>query len=274
MLGMLFGEKDELSKEEKDMFNKVGISHILVVSGYNIALLIVFMFFLLKRANRFTKRAMTLCVIALFVLLIGFDGSVLRAALMGSIIIFSKIAQRPSSALNILFIVACLLLLYNPLLIYDAGFHLSCIATASLLLFPRIPKIPEFILTTTWVFIWVAPYIMYLSARFALISIITNILILSLLPLFMITSLISLIISYTSIYLGIDILILESISRYIFFVSKLSAEVSALTITISPPQAVAIYGTTLSIILFQKNKYTPVEFMNKHYQKFLPQKPN
>jgi len=274
MLGMLFGEKDELSKEEKQMFNNVGISHILVVSGYNIALLISFVFFILKFTTKSVRTILALTFIFLFMLLVGFDGSVLRASLMGSIIIFAKITNRPSSAINVLFVVIIILLLYNPFLIFDAGFHLSCIATFSLLILPQFKKIPEFILTTTWVFFAVAPYIMYLSERFALVSILTNIFILFLLPLFMLVSLFSLMLSYFSIYVVFDIFILETISRYIFFVSKLSSNINAISITITPPILVVLYGIFLSVYLFQKNKYTPIEFMNKHYQKFLPQKPS
>ena len=274
MLGMLLGEKDELSKEEKDMFNNVGISHILVVSGYNIALLISFIFFILKFTTKSVRTILALTFIFLFMLLVGFDGSVLRASLMGSIIVFAKLTNRPSSAVNVLFIVIFMLLLYNPFLIFDAGFHLSCIATFSLLMLPQTKKIPEFILTTTWVFFAVAPYIMFLSERFAFISIVTNILILFLLPVFMIVSLASIVLSYFSLNIGIDVFMLETMSRYIFFISNLTSHVEAIAITITPPVLVVLYGTILSIILFQKNKYTPIEFMNKHYQKFVPQKPS
>lgn len=274
ILGMLLGEKDELSKEEKEVFNKVGLSHILVVSGYNISLLISFIFIAFKYINKRIRIGIALLFIILFVLLVGGEGSVMRAALMGSIIIFSKITKRPSSAINVLLLVATVMLFYNPFSIFDAGLHLSFIATFSLLVLPNLKRIPEFILTTVWVFIFVTPYILYLSGYVSFGSILSNVLVTVFLPVFMFVSLFSIVLGVFSVYVGVDVLILESIARYIFMVSNTIEGFPRVNINITPPVLVVLYSFLCMLVIFYKNKYTTLEFIEKHYQRFVPQRPN
>lgn len=274
VLGMLLGEKDELSKEEKDMFNRANLSHILVVSGYNISLVITFIFILLKSFPRHVRTGIALMFIFLFVLLVGGDASVIRAALMGSIIVVAKVFQRQASAVHTLFLVATIMLLFRPGSIFDAGFHLSFLATYSLLILPQIKKVPEYILTTVWVFICICVYILYLSGSISFVGIITNILVLAGLPFFMLLSFTSLLLSFSFIQFGLDIFLLEVMSRYIFLIASLAQFAPRFEYQISPPVTAGIYLIALSGISFIQNRYTTLEFIEKHYQKFVPQKPN
>lgn len=274
VLGMLLGEKDELSKEEKDMFNRANLSHILVVSGYNISLVISFIFLILKSFPRYIKTGSAILFVFLFVLLVGGDASVVRSALMGGIVIIAKVFYRQASAVHTLFLVAMTMLLIKPNSIFDAGFHLSFLATYSLLILPTIKKIPEYILTTVWVFICICVYILYLSGSISFIGIITNIFVLFCIPFFMLLAFVSLGLSFFPIVFGLDVFILEIISRYIFTVAYFAQFVSRFEYQISPPVTVGIYLIALSIISFIQNRYTTSEFIEKHYQKFVPKKPS
>lgn len=274
VLGMLLGEKDELSKEEKEMFNSANLSHILVVSGYNISLVISFVFIMLQNFPRYGKTFFALVLVFLFVLLVGFDASVVRSALMGSIVIIAKIMHRTSSGVHTLVFVATCMLMHNPFIIFDAGFHLSFIATYSLLILPYTKKIPEYILTTVWVFLWVSLYILYLSGSTSFVGIFTNIFVLVTVPIFMGIAGISIILSFFNISILLDVFILEIVSRYIFIIAQLSLYVPRIIYQISPQLCVGIYVLILSSICFQQNKYTTKEFIAKHYQKFVPQKTN
>ncbi len=273
-LGMLLGEKDELSKDEKTMFNAAGLSHILVVSGYNISLLITFIFLLLKFADKYVRIVCALGLIFLFVLLVGADGSVVRAALMGSIIVFAKLTRRTSNALNVLFVAVTIMLIYKPFSVFDAGLHLSFIATFSLLILPEFKRIPEFILTTIWVFLFVSPYIVYLSGHISLGGIMSNVLVIFLLPTFMLVSLVSLASFVLHLRLWIDSFVLDVMSRYVFLVAEFSQIIPRIEIKTSPSVTAMFYVILISSILFFKNRYTTFEFIEKHYQKFVPQKPS
>jgi competence protein ComEC len=274
VLGMLLGEKDEFSKGEKALFNNANLSHILVVSGYNISLIFSFIFILLKSTHRYFKISFSLFCMFFFVLLVGHDASVVRSALMGSIILIANIFHRKSSAIHTLFLVATLMLLSNPLSIFDAGFHLSFLATYSLLILPSFKKIPEYILTTVWVFGFVSLYILYLSGSTSLVGIVTNICVLVFVPIFMFVSFVSLFLSLFSISIGIDVLVLEIISRYIFLVTQLAQYAPRMSFQISPSIVVGVYAILLSTISFMSNRYTTSEFIERHYQKFVPQRPN
>ena len=274
VLGMLLGEKQELSKKERETFNTVGLSHILVVSGYNISILISFIFVVFKYINKQIKIILALIFISLFVLLVGGEASVVRAALMGSIIIFAKITRRPSSAINVLFLVATSMLISNPFSIFDAGFHLSFIATFSLLILPNIKNIPEVLQTTLWVFLFVSPYILYISEYISIGSIMSNLLVVVLLPIFMFTALVSIVFSAFGIFIGIDIIIVESIARYIFVVSNSIEKIPRLSMNIEPSFLMVLYSLFCVVYIYSKNRYTTLEFIEKHYQKFVPQQSN
>lgn len=274
VLGMLLGERDELSREEKDMFNQVGLSHILVVSGYNISLMISFVFIVLKPVPKVVRICTALSVIGLFVLLIGYEPSVVRAALMGSIIVFAKVARRPGSALNVLFLVATVMLCINPYGIFDAGLHLSFIATFSLLVMPDLKKVPEFVAVTAWVFACVAPYIMYLSGSVSFAGIVTNMAVTLLLSFFMLASLLSVTLSFFNISLGADVLLIETASRYVFSVSRAASHISPIMLNIPPSLVTAGYACACALVLFRSSRYAVGEFIERRYQRYVPQRPS
>jgi predicted membrane metal-binding protein len=166
------------------------------------------------------------------------------------------------------------MLIYNPFSIFDAGFHLSFLATYSLLILPNFKKIPEYILTTIWVFVWVSVYILYLSGGTSLVGIFTNIFVLLTVPVFMAIAGISLAFSFLNIQILFDVFILEILSRYIFFIAHVSQYAPRFEYVMSAQICAGIYVTLLSSICFNQNKYTTKEFIEKYYQKFVPQKPN
>lgn len=274
VLGMLLGEKDELSKEEKDLFNSVGISHILVVSGYNISLVISLFFIVFKYTSRFVRVGLSVCMIILFVVLVGADDSVVRAAIMGSILIFAQLFHKKSSAVNTLFVAAIFMLFIKPDTLFDIGFHLSFIATFAILTMPEIKNIPEYIFTIIWIFMYMSVYTIYLSEKIGVSGIISNIGVLFIVPFFMFTSLISIVLSTVGVYLGLDHFLLEICTRYIFFFNSLIYKIPFIEYKISAHNVVLIYIVILSFVLFLNNRYTTRQFIEKHYQKFVPQRPN
>lgn len=274
VLGMLLGEKDELSKEEKDLFNGVGISHILVVSGYNISLVISLFFIIFAYATRFLRVILSVCMIGLFVVLVGADDSVVRAAIMGSILIFAQLFHKKSSSVNVLFIAAIIMLYIKPITLFDIGFHLSFLATFAILTMPKIKEIPEYIFTILWIFLYMSVYTVYLSEKISVIGIISNIGVLFIVPFFMLTSAASIFFSIVPLDLIVDHFLLEICTRYIFLFNSLIYRIPFIEYKISPHGVVVIYVVVLSFVLFLNNRYTTKQFIEKHYQKFVPQNSN
>lgn len=140
LMALLFGEKTELSKELSASYTQAGIIHILAISGLHIALIYGIVLWLTKPLQRLKKGKVYIFLISLSVLwfyaiLAGFSASIVRAAVMFSIIAFAKILNRQSSIYNSLALSAMLLLLYNPNYLFDVGFQLSFAAVLSIVIF-------------------------------------------------------------------------------------------------------------------------------------------
>jgi competence protein ComEC len=131
LVGMLLGEKSFIPPHLKEIFAEAGIMHILAVSGLHvgiIALALLALLSMLKLPKKLKLFTLILILIT-YASITGFRPSVLRATIMFILLIGGKLINR-SRNLNIsLFFAAFLILLSNPLILYDAGFLLSFIVT-------------------------------------------------------------------------------------------------------------------------------------------------
>lgn len=138
LLGMTIGSISSLSREMKDAFIQSGTSHILVVSGSNIAFLIILITGVLKyfSLKKIIRMSIVWCVLVFYGTLVGWEVSVMRAILMGVISYTIVEYGGKSSTEAILACTGALLTLISPLgPLYDAGFWLSFSATFGILTF-------------------------------------------------------------------------------------------------------------------------------------------
>ncbi|RLT36439.1 MAG: ComEC/Rec2 family competence protein [Chloroflexi bacterium] len=134
--GMLLGIEAGIPDELYEQFNLTGTSHVIVISGSNVAIVSgVVMALFVRLWGR--RRALwpTLAGIGLYALLVGGDPAVMRAALMGSLFVVATILNRRSTALLSLGAACWAMTLLNPLTLWDVGFQFSSAATAGLILF-------------------------------------------------------------------------------------------------------------------------------------------
>ncbi len=130
MLGMLIGDDSKLSKSTKTDFKNVGLSHVLVVSGFNLTVLAGSLSMLCLVLPRKSVDVISLAVIWFFVCLVGFDASVVRAAIMVSLLLVARLLGRMSYSYVTLAYAVAVMSIVNPLQsIYDIGFQLSVCAT-------------------------------------------------------------------------------------------------------------------------------------------------
>lgn len=135
-LGLVLGGNDFLSREQKDMFARTGLSHIVAVSGFNLTVLIqaALLIGLLFGLARRHALLFALLFIGLFLLLVGAPSSGIRAALMALATFGAYMVGRLSASLSALLLAAVMMLLFQPLLLrYDVGFQLSVLATLALI---------------------------------------------------------------------------------------------------------------------------------------------
>lgn len=137
LTGILLGNDQGLTPELAEQFRITGMTHIIAISGFNIAIL-VGSIVSLGRPILGHRRAsiLALGVVFLYTLLVGADAAVVRAAVMASLFIYSRrMMGRPTFAPASLFLAAWIMTLLNPFLLWDIGFQLSFAATLGLMLY-------------------------------------------------------------------------------------------------------------------------------------------
>ena len=135
--GILLGNDDDLSPELSTAFQTTGMTHIIAISGFNIALLAGMMLQLFTPLMGPRPAVLVAAlVITLYTLLVGADASVVRAALMGGLSLFtSRWLGRTSDGPLLLLLVGAIMTAIRPDWLWDVGFQLSFAATLSLMLY-------------------------------------------------------------------------------------------------------------------------------------------
>ncbi|WP_104524762.1 ComEC/Rec2 family competence protein, partial [Blastococcus atacamensis] len=134
--GLVVGDTSAMDPVLDEEFRRAGLSHLTAVSGANVAIVIAGVLWPLRRraVDRRVQAAAGILALAGFVLLVGPSASVVRAAAMGAVTLLALASGRARAALPALAAAVILLLLTDPALARDAGFALSVVATASIVL--------------------------------------------------------------------------------------------------------------------------------------------
>lgn len=135
LAGLLFGGSTALSADLKDDFRATGTSHILAASGYNVSIFSVTLLSILLASPLGRRRGLILTTIllVLYVIIAGASAAVVRAGIMGFLVVLGKWISRKAYMLNVLLLTASVMLLFNPLLLlHDVGFQLSFVATIAI----------------------------------------------------------------------------------------------------------------------------------------------
>lgn len=200
--GMILGIEAGIPDDLYDQFNATGTSHVIVISGSNVALIAGVIMALMVRVVG-GKRAVwfTVAGIACYALLVGGDAAVMRAAVMGSLAVIATGLHRRSTGLVSLGAACALMTLLNPLALWDVGLQLSSAATAGLMLvapgmiagfrrflaglhMERVSRGPvgsffeESVMVTLAANVTTLPLVVYYFGRLSIVSLLTNILIL------------------------------------------------------------------------------------------------
>lgn len=140
-LAILIGEKNDLDNETKRIYAKSGAMHILAVSGLHVGIVYLLfsygLFFLNSKKLKWLKPPILILLLWLYALLSGASPSVLRATTMFSFIALGQAFNRHVNIYNMLAASALVLIVINPLIIFELGFQLSYAAVIGILFFYR-----------------------------------------------------------------------------------------------------------------------------------------
>jgi competence protein ComEC len=189
LAGITLGDKGK-SKEMEEDFRKTGLTHIVVLSGYNIAIVAFAVMFLLKFLPQNYRFFFGSVAIILFTIMVASGAATVRAAIMALSVIFAKLLKRGVSVWRSLFLAVFLMLTLNPLILFsDPGFQLSFLATAGIVSFGDLLgrklhfvtnkfAIREIFAVSLAAQLSVLPLIIFQSGEFALYSVPANLLVL------------------------------------------------------------------------------------------------
>jgi competence protein ComEC len=138
-VGILLGLQSSIPDEVYAAFSATGTSHILVVSGWNFTIVAAVLAGLSERL-RLGKGATfwgSLAVMWLYALFVGATGAVLRSAAMASIMVLARTTERRSEPWTLLAVACWAMSALDPNTLWDLGFQLSALATASLFAFAK-----------------------------------------------------------------------------------------------------------------------------------------
>ena len=144
--GIVLGDDSGLSDGLRRRFRASGLYHLLAVSGQNVALVAAGALSLswLLGVSRRIGELVALTSIGAYVLAVGPQPSVIRAAVSGAAVSVAWLAARERDPWHVLLLAAVVLLAWNPYTLFDAGFQLSFVAVAAIfLLVPRLKRVLE-----------------------------------------------------------------------------------------------------------------------------------
>lgn len=132
---MVLGDQAGLSERVREAFLLSGTYHILVISGFQVGFLasVLFLFARLLRLPPIAGSLVTVVGVILYTLVAGGSPPVVRAALMTGLYLLALLFGRERDLYNTLALAALLLLFWNPLYLFDAGFQLTFAATGTIL---------------------------------------------------------------------------------------------------------------------------------------------
>ncbi len=145
-MAMLFGDKSNLDDETKDTFAHVGISHILAVSGLHVSIIILVLYFFMKklRINKWIGFIIYSLILLFYTYLCGFAISVFRASIMGMVLYLLGNIGWEYDSISSLSIAGSIILLFAPLALFTLSFQLSFLCIFSIItLAPTITKLFE-----------------------------------------------------------------------------------------------------------------------------------
>ena len=182
VLGMTIGHKDDVPSSFNEMLKKVGIIHVVVVSGYNVSLVLTLVGIILIRLGRAVFFAGSIIVLFVFLLIAGLDPPIIRAVIMGSISTLALVLGEYKRTLYLLILSAFMMLAVNPRYISDISFQMTFMATMTVVLVSPLARgLPVVLQETLIIFsvnIAMIPLISYYFGSFSLLGLVSNILLL------------------------------------------------------------------------------------------------
>lgn len=179
IMAMVWGDERYITQETNYKYQMAGISHILVLSGFNLAIIVSFTSVLLRSMSPVKRSFVTLIAVISFLLIANGGVSLYRAAIMTLFSIYASVFLKQYDGIYVLWLICLMFSLFSlDVALYDVSFHLSFLATLGILAFYAPVKefinkkydtdniFLDLIIVTCSATLAVAPYILYIFGYF------------------------------------------------------------------------------------------------------------
>lgn len=272
-ISYLLGMKVGLSDEFNEQLRMVGLVHIVVASGAHLSILMEIVKKIFGKISRFASLLFSVLFIVIFMAMVGWTASILRAGIMAVLSIIGWYYGRKAEAWRLILIAMAVTLMMEPMFLINLGWLLSFGSYAGIMILgPRIQeffykeKKPGFIagmiLTTVSATLMTMPVTLYYFGQISLISVLANLLILPTLPYAMGLTFLAGVLNEVPIICNIvAFLTTKMLDFHIFTVGMFSKmEEFLVTIPCGRGEVFLIYGVILGFLAYGMIK----KWRNKH----------
>ena len=218
--GILLGVRAGIAPEVSDAFATAGLTHVVAISGWNIAIVAALIGSLTRRletrrGGRWMAPLLSVTAVAGYVVLTGATPSVVRAALMAGAMLVARLGGSRAHAASALALAALVMLVAAPSVLWDVGFQLSALATAGLIWFgaaieARLGRWPgwlrEPVALTLAAQITTLPIIVSTFGRLSLVAPLANVVVVPMVPMAMLASAVAAVVGAVQTLVQIPIL--------------------------------------------------------------------
>lgn len=265
-LGFVIGQRSSLPSELDDQLRIVGLTHIVVASGYNLTILVRLSRRLFEKHSRYGAFMVSSALTLVFIIVSGASPSMVRAGMVTGLSLLAWYYGRRFHPLLLILYVAALTAYMNPIYEwYDIGWYLSFLAFAGVLMIaPLIAKqvirnkaesssFLQVIIETVSAQIMTIPLILMVFGTFPTLAILSNMLVAPVIPLAMLLTTLVGVIGVVSSPLAelVGVMTTVIIDYVLAVVSFLAApDWAQLQLSISPWTMVLCFGAIISLAMF------------------------
>lgn len=256
---MALGDKSALSKSTREAFSITGASHVLALSGLHLGIIYFLGTFLIRRRKWNTPfQIVSLAAIWAYAILVGLSPSVVRSATMLTVYGLLSIVHRTQRPLNALAIAAVIMLLYNPLMLWDVGFQMSFMAILGIFVFyqplfhlfgqlhnPLVRLLWGMVCMSISAQMGVFPLIIYYFGRFSCYFFLTNFIAIPAVYVVLCCALAFFLFSFIPVVRAFFALVLQTVVGWLLAVLEWFSSIPSASIdhiNITPLQVLMIYG--------------------------------
>lgn len=244
-LAVLSGDTSNLSDEAYNNFKACGATHLMAVSGFNLAVLTGMLYKILRRLLVPKVPLVTLCTLSVlfYVMLAGFSASMVRAAIMMIVFLLSKLFSEKADNLNSLGFAAFIVCL-NPFAVTDAGALLTFTAVLGLIVISPylsakiktknrlLKSVLGIITASVCVFITTFPVMYYMFGQVSIVGLILNVILIPLSEVLMITAVVFSIFASIAPLASISAFVLKLVSGAMLWITSYFSRFSFSTVNV------------------------------------------